>query len=484
MTVVSVSNKTQLLSALKTVKAGDTVQLAAGDYGSISLDGMSSATRYLKYTGEVKIVSADATNQAVIDDLNLRWVSNLTFENITFDYDKTVSTDGIPMFLSNASNVTFRGDTFIGEISGTGYGMGSGFKVSLGSDIVLENSTITGFRNGIETYGTDGITVRGNVISNISYDGMINSNVQGLTIRNNTIAMNSDPAGDKHRDVIQVWNQHERAPASDITIDGNRLTATDSTTHGIYMGNSDAQNTGLLSEYYSNVAITNNIIMTGQKLGIAVGETNGLTISGNTMIQNAAQGDDPRGITIPIIHVEQDARNVGITDNILNGAPLATDSNWQTLLGAGTAWTVSGNKVVALNWNVGDPIGDPWAGVPGNGQADEFRFKGTSVTADRTDLVGDLLFGEGDTIVLINYEASTFKGVWQGNPLDVNSTGTYVKINSVTDLQELVASSPKLSASVVGDDLTIHIDQSRGDQHIVIDGLGTAYLNTYDPTLF
>jgi hypothetical protein len=481
---VSVSSKTQLLSALKTVKAGDTVQLAPGDYGAISLDGMSSATKYLKYTGEVKIVSADIANQAVIDDLNLRWVSNLTFENIKFDYDRVVSPDGIPMFLSNASNITFRGDTFIGETSSTGYGMGSGFKVSLGSNILLENSTITGFRNGIETYGTDGITVRGNVISDIAYDGMINSNVQGLTILNNTIAMRSDPAGDQHRDGIQVWNQHERAPASNITISGNTITSTDSTTHGIYMGNSDAQKTGLLAEYYSNVTITNNIIMTGQKLGIAIGETNGLTISGNTLIQNGALDDNPKAITIPIIHVEQDARNVNITNNIVNGAPLVTESNWQAVTGAGTAWTISGNKVVALNWNVGDPIGDPWAGVPGNGLANEFRFKGTSVTADRTDLVTDLLFSEGDTIVLINYEANTFKGVWQGNPLDVNSTGTYVKINSVTDLQELVATSTKLTASVIGDDLTIHIDQTNGDQHIVIDGLGTLYQSTYDATLF
>jgi hypothetical protein len=445
---------------------------------------MSTATRYLKYAGEVKIVSANPADKAVIDDLNLRWVTNLTFENIKFDYKPSVSTDGIPVFVHNASNITFRGDTFVGEMSGTGYGMGSGFKVSLGDDILLENSTLTGFRSGVEAYATEGLTIRNNILRDISYDGMSSSNVQGLTIRNNTIAMNSDPAGDKHRDGIQVWNQHERAPSSNITIDKNTITSTDTTTHGIYMGNADAQNSGLLSEFYGNVAITNNIIMTGQRLGIAIGETNGLTISGNTLIQNAALNDNPKVISIPIIQVEQDARNVQITNNIINADPVAADSTWQPVIGAGTAWTISGNKVVGLSWNVGDPIGDPWAGVPGNGQPDEFRFKGTSVTADRTDLVTDLLFSEGDTIVLINYEAATFKGVWQGNPLDVNSTGTYVKMNSITDLQELVATSPKLSATVVGDDLTIHIDQTNGDQHIVLDGLGTAYQSTYDATLF
>ncbi|PZQ52286.1 MAG: hypothetical protein DI556_01095 [Rhodovulum sulfidophilum] len=484
MSILSASNQTQLLNALKLAKAGDTIQLDPGRYGTLSLDGMKSATKYLKYTGEVKITSASASNKAVIDGLTLRGVSNLTFDKIEFDYATATTSNGIPFFLNNSTNVTFRGSTFGGEYGATGYGLGTGLKVSQGSNILLENSTLTGFRNGIEAFATEGLMIRGNQLRDIAYDGITTSNVQGLTIRSNTIAMRSDPAGDKHRDGIQIWNQHERAPSSNILIEKNTITATDTTTHGIYMGNADAKNTGSLSEFYTNVSILGNTVMTGQKLGIAIGQTNGLVISGNTIIQHSALNDNPKVVTIPVIHVEKDALNVQITNNTMNGAHIASDNNWQPVAGAGTAWTVSNNKIVALSWDPGQVSTDPWANVQGNGQADEFRFKGTSVTAERTDLVGDLLFSEGDTIVLINYEANSFKGVWKGNQLDVNATGTYVKMDSITDLQELVATSPKLSATVIGDTLTLHVSQTAGTHHIVLDGLGYLYQSTYDATLF
>jgi hypothetical protein len=441
----------------------------------------------------VKITSANSANKAVIDGLSLRGVENLTFDKIKFDYSTDTNSNGIPFFLNSSKNITFRGDVFGGELSDTGYGLGAGLKVSLGSNILLENSTFSGFHDGVQAFAVEGLTIRGNKLNDISYDGIQTSNVHGLTIRSNTITMRADPAGDQHRDGIQIWNQHVRPPSSDIRIEKNTITSTDMTTHGIYMGNADAKKTGLLSEYYSNVTITGNTVMTGQKLGIAVGETIGLKISGNTLIQHDALNDNPKPISIPIVHVEQDARNVQITDNILNGAPLATNSGWQTVSGGGTAWTLSGNKIVALSWSpstASSPTSStsvpsaPSVDVQGNGQADEFRFKGTWITSERTDLVNDLLFDEHDTIVLINYEADTFKGVSRGNPLDVNSSGTYVKMDTITDLQELVAASPKVSASVIGDTLTINVTQSAGVHHIVLDGLGELYQSTHDSTLF
>jgi nitrous oxidase accessory protein NosD len=497
MSVVSVSNQSQFLSALKVAKGGDTIRLNPGEYGTISLDGMRSATKYLKYSSEVTVESANSANKAIIDGLTLRGVENLTFTKINFDYDTSNNSNGIPFFVNNSEDVTFRGNTFGGELNKAGYGKGVAFKVSQGSDIMIENSTLSGFRNGIEAWAVEGLTIRNNTLQGIAYDGVMTSNVQGLTIRNNKIGMRSDPAGDQHRDGIQIWNQHERAPSSNIVIDKNTITSTDTTTHGIYMGNADARNTGSLSEYYSNVTISNNTIMTGQKLGIAVGETRGLTITGNTMIQNDALHNNSKPITIPIIHVDQDARNVVITNNIVNGAPIAADANWQKV-SAGTAWTISGNTVVGLSWSPSDASASAGTtststsaastlvatDAPGNGLTDEFRFKGTSVTTDRTDLVGDLRFDEHDTIVLINYEADTFKGVQGGNALEVDAAGSYAKIDSISDLQELVATSSKLDATVIGDTLTLHVAQGAGVHDIVLHGLGEQYLATYDATLF
>lgn len=485
MSVVSVKSQTELLSALKTAQAGDTISLAPGNYGKLNLDATKYDSRYLKYSGEVKIVSADITSKAVIEGLTLTAVSNLKFQSINFDY-RTASTSGSYAFIVNSSkNVSFRGDKFGGEYDANGYGVGVGLKVSQGSNVLVENSTFTGFKKGIEGWATSGLTIKGNTINDISYDGIVTGHVQGLTITDNAVSMKSNPAFDIHRDVIQIYNLGTAAPSSNILIANNKLDAPDGVTHGIYIDNVDARTSGSLSEFYQNIVIRDNTIQTSQKLGIAIGEADGVTVTGNTLIQNDARADNPSQIAIPLLHIEQDARDVTVTNNIFNGAPIAADSNWGTVVGATNDWTLRDNAIVKLNWQIGDSTVDPWANVQGNGEADAFRFKGTWVASgDRTDDRPDVSFSEGDTITLINYEQGTFKGVWKGNPLTVSTDGTYVKIDSITDLQEVVGTSPKLSATVSDDVLTLHVIQSGGEHDIVLDGLGVAYASTYDSSLF
>ncbi|PZQ51209.1 MAG: hypothetical protein DI556_03285 [Rhodovulum sulfidophilum] len=485
MAVLSASNKTELLAALKSAKGGDTIQLAYGKYGSISLDGTKASSNYLKYAGEVKIVSADSSKKAIIDELSLKGVTNLTFEKINFDYATKTNSNGLAFNINTSKDITFRGNVFGGEFDDKGYGLGTGLKVSQGSNILIENSVFTGFRKGIEAWAVDGLTLQNNTLQSISYDGVVSGHVQGLTIKNNTIAMTPNPAEDQHRDGIQIYNQGAAAVSRNILIEKNTITATDTTTHGIFMGNADARGATDYGEFYANVVIRDNTVMTGQKLGIAVGQTNGLTVSGNTIIQHDFLNDDPRVVTIPLLHVEEDSINVSISGNILNGAPVVSDANWQSVLGANPGWAMNANAIVKLAWKIGQSTIDPWAGVRGNGEADEFRFKGTWVAnTDRTDVNDKVNFEEGDTIVLINYQANTFKGVWQGNKLDVSAAGDYAKIDSLVDLQELAATSPKVTATVSGDDLTLHIAQSGGTHHVVLEGLGNLYQSTYDPTLF
>ncbi len=480
MATITVSTQAQFLASLATVKAGDTIKLAAGNYGSVTLDASQYATRYLKYAGEVKIVSASATDKAVFSKLTVTGATNLTFENIKFD--STGASQAV--VLNSAKSVTIRGATFDGDISG-GYGTGVGLKVSQGQNVLIENSTFANFRKGVEGWKTDGLTIQNSKLQNISYDGIVTGHVQGLKLVGNTIAMNSNPAEDIHRDGIQIYNQGTTAPSSNILISGNKITATDQVTHGIYIDNADARSTGARGEYFSNITITDNTVQTSQKLGIAVAFADTVKISGNTLIQNDAMNDNKSAITIPLIHVEVDSTNVTVTNNIVHGAPLVTNASWQAIAGAETNWTVSGNEIVKLSWKIGESTSDPYADIQGNGEADAFRFKGTAVASGgKTDAAPDVNFGEGDTITLINYQANTFKGVWQGNKLDVNATGDYVKINSIVDLQELAATSPKVSASVSGDTLTLHITQTGGVHDIVLEGLGQEYHDTYDSTLF
>ena len=62
--------------------AGDTLRLASGDYGAISLDGDRNTK--LKFAGDVTVTSANPGAPAVIRDLDIRGVTNLNFDNIDF----------------------------------------------------------------------------------------------------------------------------------------------------------------------------------------------------------------------------------------------------------------------------------------------------------------------------------------------------------------------------------------------------------------
>ena len=62
-----------------------------------------------------------------------------------------------------------------------------------------------------------------------------------------------------------------------------------------------------------------------------------------------------------------------------------------------------------------------------------------------TDKISDLDFSEGDLLELINYQNGTFEDVAGGNRVWNSDDGSYVKIDLVTDLQELVSSSSAIS---------------------------------------
>ena len=193
--------------------------------------------------------------------------------------------------------------------------------------------------------------------------------------------------------------------------------------HGIYMGNNDAKRSGSSSEFYKNVLIENNSSGTGHMLGLAVGETSGLTIRDNQVLQHE-DVNSSKTVNKPVILVAEKSSNVSITNNTVLDTPSAANVNWQDTSPKGSNWTISGNKVVGLNTTVSASEASasavstseaPVAGEGGNGDADTFRFEGTDVMGSTTDKISDLDFSEGDLLELINYQNGTFEDVAGGN---------------------------------------------------------------------
>jgi hypothetical protein len=108
------------------------------------------------------------------------------------------------------------------------------------------------------------------------------------------------------------------------------------------------------------------------------------------------------------------------------------------------------------------------------------------VTGDRVDVLKELDFGRGDTLVFNKYESGTFRDKSGGNIVHNDKAGTYVKIDSAVDLAELVARSSGISAEVDSgsDTLIFRIDQKGGSHEVVMEGMGEAYREAYQPDLF
>ena len=189
MAIISVSNNSELASAIRTAGAGDTISLAGGTY-SLSVQGedLSGAT-----------ISAASGATVTFSHLALTNVQNLTIEDVDF------SGTGRLFDLENSSNVTIRDNDFSG-------GGGTGFFAQGSDDITFDNNTIAGYVTGALIKGTVGLSFRNNSISGISLDAIQMSGIQNGTIVGELDRSGRRPGGDQalRRDSVLRRQDDER----------------------------------------------------------------------------------------------------------------------------------------------------------------------------------------------------------------------------------------------------------------------------------
>ncbi len=455
MATYQVSTQSQLKSALNSAKGGDTISLAAGNYGTLSLSGSN-----YKYSSAVKITSASSTNEAVFNKLSLSNVANITFDNIEVK----------------------------GSISG-GHGVGSGARIQSSNNITIQNSEFKDLAKAIQGWNDSNLKLVNNVLNNISYDGIVIGHSRTVLIQGNDINMQNG-YGDIHRDGIQFYNQGSVAPASNVTIKNNSISTEDGVTHGIYIGNLDG-NKGQAGEAYTNFVIEGNRIESAQALGLAVSAATGVSIKNNIVIQT----DDfysKKAVNIPMIIIDNNAKNVSLSGNTVLKAPAIADegSNWQPI----STIPNTGSKIVAL----GAPVSSAATTSTSSASAATTTATTESTTTTTTTSAvsaadGDTFrflgsrLGDGDTktatvdfdhdiVILSNYQDKTFAGIKGGNELVVDTGGNYAKLDSLADIKELDQASSAVSTKVSGDTLILDITQSTGTHHIQLAGLGHDYL--------
>jgi hypothetical protein len=324
--------------------------------------------------------------------------------------------------------------------------------------------------------------------------------VHSTTISGNSIKLDVK-SGTKHTDGIQFYNTSGNDPMSNVTVQNNRIETDNVMSHGIYAANGLA-NHGGTSTYFRDVTIDHNTIVSGQMSGIAIGQTIGLKITNNILLQDTSNRSGSE-IRTPVIRVDHDSSKVTISGNVTHKTPEASGTNWQPTDKGEPGWTISNNKIVSIGTSVktaeslapnagasssvAAPASSPSevaaakvavasapaAAAADDGHADVFRFDGEK--AKGSGHVDGLDFAAGDKLALIHYDAGTFHGHAGGNYLAAALDGTFAKIDSFADLRELDQASSKVSVHADGDTLVIDIDQKGADHAIELAGLGHVY---------
>ena len=130
MSAIKVANASQLNTALHRVHAGDTIELAGGNYGRLELKGVH-------FSGEVTITSASDSKPAVFAYMHATNVSNVTFDGVDFVTSAASGDGGKPFVVNQSDDITIRNAIFDGQTA-NGYGQAHGIWVVRSDHFTLE----------------------------------------------------------------------------------------------------------------------------------------------------------------------------------------------------------------------------------------------------------------------------------------------------------------------------------------------------------
>jgi len=318
--VITVDGPDELAQALRKAK-GAVLELAPGRYPTVTLRG-ENAPRVLR--------SQDPTRPAEINRLTVRDVSELTLDGLLLRY---YFTEGDPIFVRpfqilnsrqiELFNTAIQGDLARGIDDVTdGFGYGTGLSVKDTNTVTIAGNRFTDWYRGMVVAQSQNVVVRGNEVTELRMDGMNFAEVKNVLIERNYIHNFNRSLGSKdHADMIQFWTARTATPTENVLIRNNVLNSGKGAyTQSIYMRN-EIVDTGKAGAemYYRNLRIEENVVLNAHAHGITVGETTGLMVVRNTLLQNPeSKGSTPpsRMLWVPQVRIKAEARNVIVDGNM------------------------------------------------------------------------------------------------------------------------------------------------------------------------
>ena len=316
---ITVSNASQLQTALASAHSGETILLAPGNYGSLTIYERNFTG------GSVTIAAASSSQSSVLTGLHVNQSSGFVFSGI--ELNGSSATAAYSNTVTNSSDITFTNLTVHGNLSS------GGIEIQNSSEIAVLNSNFHNLANGIGELNNTNINISGNAFSYVEGDGIDNAGVTGVSITNNTFTDFYGGSSSSHPDAIQFWTTGTNHSSSDININNNTITiGSGAQIQGVFM----TDQIGNLP--YENVNIAGNTIVGESWNGITVNHAQSLTVSDNEVI-----GLTDSGLTLQAQTSFGVAASSGIGLTNVNDATLAGNNS--------SGYSFSGDSNIGMNAN-------------------------------------------------------------------------------------------------------------------------------------
>lgn len=312
MSVITVSNTTDLLNAIRNARGGETILLTPGNYGVLEDGRVTLKLLNTSFSSNVTIASADPANKAHVDHLRLWNMSNVTFRDLDFGHGLEWSWANFQsqITVEHSHGIKFDGIRVHGSLDGNPTNDRNGISVLNSTGVSVTGSEFLELNRALLMGSTSNIDVSGNNFHDLRLGGVHFADAQHVRITGNSFK-DFFPIGDDHPDAIQFWEAGTSRANSDILISDNViLQGRGRSLQGIFLGDD------IDSLVYTDVRITNNLIYIDGWEAIAVeGRSRNVLIDDNTAV---SRSDDQYAARILVQQMENGVVRDNVTDVFIN----------------------------------------------------------------------------------------------------------------------------------------------------------------------
>jgi hypothetical protein len=277
-----VKNAAELVKAAKTARSGDTILLASGEYGAVSLANLNTG-------GNVTIKSANVHAPASFYSLNLTRDTGFTFQDIAVNHGlkngEALWSSAIN--LNGSSNISIIHSDINGSVDGNASNDAYGIMSNNSDHITVLNSTFEELKVGMVMAHSSDVIFAGNTITT-SREGVDIGDSHGVLIdRNYVTNLQPNYGALDHPDAFQI-GAAGMAVSSDVTFSNNVIIeGTAGPVGGIFIRNEKNADGSL----HSNIVIQNNYYSGSYTNAIGVSDVRNLLVDNNTVVMSAKPGN-------------------------------------------------------------------------------------------------------------------------------------------------------------------------------------------------